>query len=86
TFQPSCTVINCNGGTCVNDTDLQYRCICPPNRIGEFCEFEKTASFTSFNHHLESFNYYFNGNPSTQKIVSQEFSSFVLKYSVNFIF
>ncbi|PIO59814.1 EGF-like domain protein, partial [Teladorsagia circumcincta] len=69
TFLRSCAVIKCNGGTCVNDTNLQGHCICPPDRTGEFCETEKTSSF----------NLYFNGNPSTQKIVSRDFPSTLLR-------
>ncbi|KAK6044501.1 hypothetical protein COOONC_17993, partial [Cooperia oncophora] len=66
----SCEVITCNSGTCVSDTNLQGHCICPPERTGEFCESEKTSSF----------NLYFNGNPSTQKIVSRKFLSTLLRY------
>ncbi|XGW24491.1 hypothetical protein V3C99_006145 [Haemonchus contortus] len=68
-FGRSCAVITCNGGTCVNDTNLQGHCICPPERTGEFCETEKTSSF----------NLYFNGEPSSQKIVSRDFPSTLLR-------
>ncbi|VDL75047.1 unnamed protein product [Nippostrongylus brasiliensis] len=68
-FGRSCAVINCNNGTCFNDTMLEGHCICPPDRTGEFCETVKSTSF----------NLYFNGQPSTQTIVSRDFPSTFLK-------
>ncbi|VDP14297.1 unnamed protein product [Heligmosomoides polygyrus] len=69
-FGRSCAAITCQGGgTCVNDTTLQGHCICPPERTGEFCETEKTSSF----------NLYFNGQRSSQEVVSKDFSSTLLR-------
>ncbi|KHJ93926.1 EGF-like domain protein, partial [Oesophagostomum dentatum] len=68
-FGRSCAVINCHTGTCFNDTNLQGHCICPPDYTGEFCETKKTYSY----------NLFFNGFPSTQKIVSRDFQSTFLR-------
>ncbi|KAK6725541.1 hypothetical protein RB195_004078 [Necator americanus] len=68
-FGRSCAFITCNSGTCFNDTDFQGHCICPPEYTGEFCETKKTSSY----------NLFFNGFPSTQKVVSRDFQSTFLR-------
>ncbi|RCN41795.1 GCC2 and GCC3 [Ancylostoma caninum] len=65
----SCAVITCNAGTCFNDTNMIGHCICPPEYTGEFCETKKTSSY----------NLFFNGLPSSQKVVSRDFQSTFLR-------
>ncbi|EPB76621.1 EGF-like domain protein [Ancylostoma ceylanicum] len=65
----SCAVISCNTGTCFEDTNMIGHCICPPEYTGEFCETKKTSSY----------NLFFNGLPSSQKIVSRDFQSTFLR-------
>ncbi|VDO58876.1 unnamed protein product, partial [Haemonchus placei] len=78
-----CDNVTClHGGTCYVH-DAKAFCQCPPDYTGILCEtFVVTIRRSTFNHDHQktsSFNLYFNGEPSSQKIVSRDFPSTLLR-------